>query len=140
MNPQDAFDRLKNQFVLKDSDFYFLDLIPLIKIIWADGRNQESELQILYKFVIEHVAYLDQQAGVRAITVEHANDFLDRFAHQKPSDRLLDELLTISVLLDSDKQHTRRRTILEYCLDIAAACTTEYPFDLRGRIIQEEIF
>ena len=61
MNPQDAFDRLKNQFVLKDSDFYFLDLIPLIKIIWADGRNQESELQILYKFVIEHVAYLAQR-------------------------------------------------------------------------------
>jgi hypothetical protein len=64
MNAQNEFESLKSQFFLKDADFYFLDLIPLIEVIWADGDNQEAELKILYKFIIEHIAYLDKQAGL----------------------------------------------------------------------------
>ena len=78
MNTQNEFDRLKNQFSLKDADFYFLDLIPLIKVIWADGRNQKGELKILYKFVTEHISYLDQQAGLQFVTIEQANDSIRR--------------------------------------------------------------
>ncbi len=138
MNIQNEFDRLKSQFSLKDSDFYFLDLIPLIKIIWADGKNQQSELKILYKFVIEHIAYLDQQAGLRVINSEQANDFLDRFAHQKPSDELLNELQAIYVMYLETNAHPRQQTIMEYCLDIAAACASQYPYEMHERIMQDE--
>ena len=138
MNTQNEFERLKNQFSLKDADFYFLDLIPLIKVIWADGHNQKAELKILYKLVIEHIAYLDRQSGVRPVTIEQANDFLDRFAHHKPSDELLNELQAISAISNKSKDHSRQLTILEYCMDIAAACTTKYPYEMHERITQEE--
>ena len=138
MNIQNEFERLKNQFSLKDADFYFLDLIPLIKVIWADGHNQKAELKILYKLVIAHIAYLDQQSGVRSVTIEQANDFLDRFAHHKPSGELLNELQAISAMSSKSKDQSRQLTILEYCMDIAAACTTKYPYDMHERVTQEE--
>lgn len=70
-----------------------------------------------------------------AVSIEDANAFLNRFAHNRPSARLLAELRsTVSRALPAQ----RHSTIFEYCLDIAAACTTQYPYGLRHRIIDEE--
>ena len=138
MNRQDAFERLKVNFKLKDSDFYFLELLPLIQMLWADGKNQAGELKILYKYVVEHIAYLDRKAGIKTITTQDANDFLDRFAHSRPSPQLLNELQEITSLTDTSQDIPRQKTILEYCLDIAAACTTGYPYKPQDRIMLEE--
>ncbi len=131
MNQQDIFEQLKNNFDLNDSDFYFLDLIPLIEMIWADGINQEGELKLLYNFVIEHVAMLDH-----SISVADANSFLDRFAHKKPDTRLIKELMRL--FLNKNGNVQKHQTILEYCMDIAAACTTQYPFEMQQRVMQKE--
>lgn len=71
------------------------------------------------------------------VTVEDANDFLNRFAHNKPSPRLLKELskLAVSAVSRSDR---RKITLLEYCLDTAAACVTRYPYQFRDRVMQSE--
>ena len=138
MNAQEKFDQLKTEFNLKDSDFYFLDLIPLICMIWADGDNQDPELQILYHFVIKHIAYLDKEAGIHVVSTDDATDFLDRFAHSKPSSRLLDELRSIAVDSDRKTFEAVKKTVFDYCLDIAAACVTQYPYDIRGRILDSE--
>ena len=138
MSPRSMFDQLMVEFNLKSADFYLLPIIPLIKTIWVDGKNQEGELRILYKFVIEHIAYLDQEAGLQVVTIDDANDFLDRFAHQQPSARLINELNTIVRHADYKSFNERKNTIFEYCLDIAAACVTQYPYKLRDRILQEE--
>lgn len=135
MSPQYAFDQLMNEFNLRPADFYFLDLIPLIEIIWADGDNQPGELRILYNFLIEHIAFLDRITGIQAISIEDANAFLDRFAHNRPSPRLLTELRSIVAKAVPAHRHS---TIFEHCLDIAAACTTQYPYGLRDRIIDQE--
>ncbi len=134
MNLQHSFERLKSEFNLKDTDFYFLDLIPLIEMLWADGMNQEGELKILYNFVIEHIAKLDQLSETSVISVADANSFLDRFAHQRPDPQLVEELMA----LFHGKSGSDRRTILNYCMDIAAACTTHYPFGLQERVMREE--
>ncbi|WAK01202.1 hypothetical protein [Methylobacter sp. YRD-M1] len=123
------------EFNLRPADFYFLDLIPLIEIIWADGDNQPGELRILYNFLIEHIAFLDRIAGIQVVSPKDADAFLDRFAHNRPSPRLLTELR--SIVFKAVPAH-RHSSIFEYCLDIAAACTTRYPFGLRDRIIDEE--
>jgi hypothetical protein len=138
MNKQQAFERLAVEFNLKPADFYFLDLIPLIEMIWADGRNQPAELNILYKFAIEHIAYLDRQAGVQALGSDDANDFLERFALHRPPPGLLAELRRITASSEIGGNNPRSGTILEYCLDIAAACTTHYPFSLRQRVMENE--
>lgn len=135
MSPQHAFDQLMAEFNLRPADFYFLDLIPLIEIIWADGQNQPGELRILYHFLIEHIAFLDRIAGIQAVSIDDANAFLDRFAHNRPPARLLQEL---RVIASTSLSEPRRSTVFEYCLDIAAACTTQYPYGLRDRIIDEE--
>jgi len=138
MSIQDHFEQLQSQYSLKDADFYFLDLIPLINIIWADDHNQENELKLLYKFVIEHISHLDQQAELHVVTIEQANDFLDRFAHQKPHTELLNELQVISTMACKDKDPAKKESIFQYCLDIAAACTTRYPYGPHERICQSE--
>lgn len=135
---QNAFELLAEEFELKPSDYYFLDLIPLIAMIWADGENQPAELALLYQFTIEHIAHLDRAAGLPLITVEDANDFLERFAHRRPPQRLLDALDEWVVDPVSSHDAERSLSILRYCLDIAAACTTQYPYPLRGRIVESE--
>ncbi len=133
MDSQYRFEQLAAEFDLKAADYYLLDLIPLIEMMWMDGKNQEGELKILYQFVLEHLAYLDQVAGVQVISIAEANDFLDRFAHHKPPQRLLTALHKF-VAQEKGVAESRKHEILEYCLDIAAACVTHYPYDIRDRI------
>jgi len=133
MNTQYIFDQLAQEFDLKSVDYYFLDLIPLIEMMWMDGKNQEGELKILYQFVLEHIAYLDQVVGAQVITAEDANDFLERFAHNKPSSKLLTELHHFITQIKGVPE-PRKMDILEYCLDISAACVTQYPYNIRDRI------
>ena len=133
MDRQQLFEQLAREFDLKPADFYFLDLIPLIEMMWMDGKNQASELNILYQFVLEHISYLDQAAGAQILTVEDANDFLDRFAHSKPPQKLLMELHNIITQEKGVAEH-RKMDILEYCLDISAACVVHYPYGIRERI------
>lgn len=138
MNRQAVFEQLAREFDLKPTDFYFLDLIPLIEMIWADGQNQHAELDILYKFTIEHIAYLDRQAGVQAISIDDANDFLERFAQHRPPPKLLRELRKLAISTPAGEKSPRNRTILQYCMDIAAACTTHYPYALHQRVMEDE--
>lgn len=138
MNKQQAFDALACECDLKPADFYFLELIPLIEMIWADGHNQPAELALLYKFTIEHMSRLDRDSGIPFATVDEANDFLDRFAHQRPSPLLLEKLRELALQPATSTDVSRRRNILEYCMDIAAACTTRYPFGFRERIMESE--
>jgi len=138
MDIQKEFDLLARDFDLKEADFYFLNLIPLIEVMWADGQNQDAELALLYKYTIEHIANVDRSSGSSIITVDDANDFLDRFAHQKPPAELLQRLRELVVhALDKDKADNQQ-TMMEYCMDIAAACTTRYPFGLQERITRNE--
>ena len=137
MDRQLQFEQLAREFDLKPADFYFLDLIPLIEVMWMDGKNQAGELKILYQFVLEHIAYIDQAAGTQILTVEDANDFLDRFAHNKPPQKLLTELHHIVTQEEGVVEH-RKMDILEYCLDISAACVIKYPYGIRDRVQRDE--
>ena len=137
MDKRELFEQLAEEFDLKPADFYFLELIPLIEVMWLDGKNQESELNILYQFVVEHIAYIDQAAGAQVLTVKDANDFLGRFAHQKPPQKLLTGLHNIIAKENGVTEH-RKMNILEYCLDISAACVVHYPYGLRERIRHDE--
>ncbi len=137
MDKQQQFEQLAREFDLKPADFYFLDLIPLIEVMWMDGKNQPGELKILYQFVLEHIVYIDQAAGSQVLTVEDANDFLDRFAHQRPAQELLTELHNI-VAREAGIAEQRKMDVLEYCLDISAACVIHYPYGIRERVRCDE--
>ena len=143
MNRQDELEILIRDFGLKSIDVQFFDLIPLIEVMWADGKNQEPKLNLLYQFTIEHIARLDRSAGIRTVSVEDANNFLDRFAHRRPPPELLKRLRDFvfdrdQEQPDQDAVRHRNETMLDYCLDIAAACVPRYPYGMHDRIIREE--
>lgn len=136
MTTQADFESIKAEFNLKDADFYFLDLIPLIQVIWADGMNQEGELKLLYKFVIEHISHLDKVHGMQRVSVEDAYDFLERFADREPDPQLMERLL--ASFMGTRPTPEKRKEIMDYCLDIAAAANTHYPCELQERVMQSE--
>ncbi|SMG65898.1 hypothetical protein BMETH_422_3 [methanotrophic bacterial endosymbiont of Bathymodiolus sp.] len=68
--------------------------------------------------------------GAMLLTVKDANDFLDRFAHHKPPQKLLTELHNI-VAKEAGVIEQRKMNILEYFLDISAACVEHHPYGIR---------
>ena len=135
---------LIQRFNLKEKDIYMLDLIPLIEMIWADNKNQVPELQLLYEFTIKHVAEICNVMGnENLLTADDANDFIDRFAHNRPDPKLLKALREMAIQFrqqgnNKKIQQDKQQTMLNYCMDIAAACVEIYPYDLHERIMDNE--
>lgn len=132
------------QYHLEEQHVYLLELIPLIKMIWADGQNQVAEVAILKRFTMNHLATLSaRNAGVLPITVETTNMFLDRFLNIEPAKEMLDDLSKICanrLRNHSDLEYSRQRAqdIINFCIDIAAACAADYPYEYDERIIEQE--
>lgn len=131
--------QLMRDYDLKPSDLYLLNLMPLIEMIWVDGRNQPAELRLLHTYAIEYLARLNRHSeGIEVISIEAVNDFLERFAHQKPSPKLVRELRLLAIerlkQQSGPEAENERERVLFACLDIAAACTDSrlYP------VIREE--
>jgi hypothetical protein len=135
---------LEDEHGLSGGYIYLLELVPLIEMMWADGKNQDGEVRIVYDYALKHLADLSRDAaGEEILTVEEVNEFLDRFVHQRPSPTLLKRLrqLARSVICEEDGKATHKRraqTILEQCLDIAAAAVTHYPYGSDERFMREE--
>ncbi len=142
MNEAQALSRLVTTYGLKDGDLYFLDLIPLVEMVWADGHNQEAELRILEAFARRHLEELNGLLGYQAVTEQDLERFMERFVRHRPPQALLTELRTIACRRvrrrSSQEMADQAERILEYCIDIAAACVTRYPYGLRERIMAEE--
>ncbi|HEB78075.1 MAG TPA: hypothetical protein ENI90_06085 [Methylothermaceae bacterium] len=134
--------RLFEAHGLRDGDLFFLDLIPLVEMIWADGYNQEGEIRILEDCARRHMAELNQLLGHQVVTKRHLRDFLQRFVHRRPSPALLAELRQIAChrlrRRARSGQADKAREVLDQCIDIAAACVTRYPYGLRERIMERE--
>jgi hypothetical protein len=56
-----------------------LAVVPLIEVVWADGRVDEKERAV----VLEHA----KKQGIQPGSIEH--DLLERWLHQRPGDDLL---------------------------------------------------
>jgi hypothetical protein len=125
---------------LHSKTVYLLELIPLIEMIWADGKNQQKEISILQDFTIRHLANLSNAAeGLEVISVEEANSFIDYFMKERPSDELLADLKGLAMQkLEAELSSNSREMIIEYCMDIAAACVTEYPYSSSERVQAQE--
>jgi hypothetical protein len=132
-----------NSFGITGKDVYFIDYIPLIEMIWADGEPQQGEMDIFYDFLEKHVMHLNKMAGYNAFKLEDAVEFVSGFFKERPSPEILKslrELAAHSGLFqeDSKKRASFEKSLLAVCLDIAASCVTEYPYGLNERFNNEE--
>jgi hypothetical protein len=117
---------------------YLIDIIPLIEMIWADGKAQESEIEILEDFLRKHVERINALADHEVLTLENARDFILRFLRRRPDPELLSTLrsLVAPVRLstsDPERNAAIRDSLLAACLDIAASAVVEYPYGLGER-------
>lgn len=123
-----AVQELKG-YGIHGTDVYLLDIIPLFEMIWADGEMQGSERELLEQFMRQHVAHINRLAGSTVVTPEDAAKFLARFTSERPEPRLLETLRSLvpaASLSSSDagSREKRRQAMLQWCLDIGAACAS----------------
>jgi hypothetical protein len=142
MSRHDALAKLAS-FGIEGSDVYLIDVMPLLEMVWADGRVQHEELQILDSFLRGHVKNVNELAGETVITFEQAQEFTRRFLDVRPDPALLGLLRRIVPLVSVQNEGGvmsvhRRRAMLDFCLDIGAACVAEYPHGDRERFCREE--
>jgi hypothetical protein len=142
MSRHEALAKLAS-FGIEGSDVYLIDVMPLLEMIWADGRVQPEELQLLDTFLRAHVKNVNDLAGESVITFDQANHFARRFLTERPDPALLGLLRRIVPLVASQNENgvmsmARRRTMLDFCLDIGAACVAEYPHGDHERFCREE--
>lgn len=124
-------------------DVYFIDYIPLIEMIWADGEPQQGEINIFYDFLEKHVAHLNKMAGYSAFRLEEAVEFVSGFLKERPSAEVLKTLRSLSkhnglFKKDSKKRASFEKSLLATCLDIGASCVTKYPYGLHERFNTDE--
>ncbi len=141
---QQAIEDLR-QYGITDSQVYLIDLIPLIEIIWADGKVQPGELAILDKYLQDHVRRINRLAGYEILTPGQARTFIDRFLNQRPDPALLKNLRSLvnAVRLntsDSEANAAVRDCLLAACIDIAASSVRQYPYGLGDRFNPAEKF
>lgn len=127
---QQAINKLR-QYGIENEDVYLIDFIPLIKIMWADGIIQKSELQIFNEYVKKHVAHINEVAGYKIMTISKAKKFINRFLNKNEQD---EELLNTLLFLikpvrlstsDSNYNESVRNSILSFCIDIASSAVKE---------------
>jgi len=132
------------KYQFEESHLYLLELIPLIEMIWADGRNQEAEIKLLYRFTIEHLSRTSREdSEVGIVSEADLNHFINRFLSKAPDPNMLKDLRE-ACLLKLEKTPSlnqaldSKEAIIDYCMDIAAACVKTYPYKFDERIVKQE--
>jgi len=139
---EEILEKLKF-FGITGKDVYFIDYIPLIEMIWADGQPQQGEMDLFYGFLEKHVAHLNKMAGYSAFNLEDAAQFVAGFFKERPSPEMLKALRQLAVHAglfqeDSKKRAQFEKSLLALCLDIGASCVTNYPYGLHERFNADE--
>lgn len=133
----EAIEKLRT-FGIADEDVYLVDVIPLIEMIWADGKTQDKEVALLDLFVSRHVERINRRAAHAVVSAAKGHEFTRRFLDRRPDPKLLSELRSLVApvrLANSADPHTGvfRDSMLAACLDIASSSVTQYPFAAEDR-------
>jgi hypothetical protein len=117
---------------------YLIDLIPLIEILWADGKAQEGELKLFEEHLRKQVRRINELAGTVVIDYIQAAEFVGRFLQERPDPALLKTLRSLIVPVrlsssDAKENHDLAQSLLQQCLDIASSAVTKYPYGIHDR-------
>ena len=139
---EEILEQLK-PFGITGKDVYFIDYIPLIEMIWADGQPQQGEMDIFYDFLEKHVNHLNKMAGYEAFQLEDAVQFVGGMLKERPSLEMLKTLRKLAAKAGLFQEDARKRaqfekSLLAICLDIGASCVTKYPYGLHERFNADE--
>jgi len=139
---RDALNALRRYGIVGEQ-VYLIDLLPLIEIMWADGRTQKGEIAVLENYIERHVEYVNRHAGCQVLSFQMAKTFAEQFIKERPSPDLMKTLRDFIKpvrLSGADRQDNERlrSSLLSACMDIASSSVTRYPYDFDERFNQEE--
>lgn len=137
MDRQDVLHRLEHEFGLPRESIFFLHLVPLIEVLWADGKSQKAEQALVYEYSMTLQRAWAREAGSEVISDQALHDFFTRFLLRNENADTLRELrqllLAMPVCADGAPELSMQ-TVLDYCMDIAASAVTHYPYGLHDRV------
>ncbi len=122
--------------------FQFLWLMPIIEVMWADGRCQKEEIEVLFQYVDRFVKLVNRD--VPQITTERARRFflplLEASAVNDPDKRaglarLVDQIIHDVV---APAHQDKRLHLFHVCAEVAAAALADMADEPQRRISQEE--
>lgn len=139
---QEALEQLRC-YGIEGPQVYLIDFIPLIEMLWADGKEQIGEIVLLSEYINQHVEHLNEMAGHEVITMERARAFVAKFLEERPDPELLRTLRSFiaPVRLSSSDQAANdalRGSLMAACMDIASSCVVHYPFGGHERFTLDE--
>lgn len=131
------------RFGITGAQIYLIDLIPLMEMIWADGKAQDAEVSILADFLKKHVKHINTMAGYEALSLDAAKAFVTKFLEKRPDPQLLATLRSFIAPVrlatsDPDKRERLKASLLAACLDIASSSVSDYPYGLHDRFNPDE--
>lgn len=137
-----AIEELR-KYGIKGPQVYLIDIIPLIEMIWADGRVQKGEIDVLDDYLEKHVNHINKLAGYDILNLEDAEKFVSLFLKKRPNGDLLKTLRSFIAPVrlsssDTDLCNIFRESLLAACLDIASSAVTDYPYKLNDRFNPQE--
>lgn len=132
-----------SKFKITQHQIYFIDLVLLCEMAWADGKIQTAERDILFNYLRHHVESINRLAGCTIVEYREAKDFVSDYLDERPDPMLLETIREViaAVRIDNKEPSVAEKTrldILNACLDIAASSVTEYPYGLKERFTSEE--
>lgn len=127
-----------SRYGITGAQIYLIDLIPLIEMIWADGKAQEGEIAILENYLQAHIKRINEMAGHEALNADVARGFVKHFLRNRPDPSLLKTLRSLITPVrlsssDTEANTDLRESLLAACLDIASSSVREYPYGLGER-------
>jgi hypothetical protein len=137
MTRQEALAEL-GRYGIHGSYIYLIDVVPLIEMIWADGKIQDIEVAVFNYYLSQHIENINGVAGYPVLTLEEAQTFISIFLEERPNPEYLRALrgLIPAIRLSSPQADENKATwefIISGCLDIASSAVPSYPYELTER-------
>lgn len=135
--------KMLGRYGIKQHQIYFIDLILLCEMAWADGKIQKAEHDILFCYLDHHVNSINRLAGTKILEYQDAREFISSFLNNRPDPELLSTIRQVIPAIRIENKEPQvveqtRRDILNACLDIAASSVTHYPYGMKERFTTEE--
>jgi hypothetical protein len=117
------------QYGITGPYIYLVDIIPLIEMIWADGKVQGAEVGVLRNYVSAIVKRINAACGSTALSMEQAGAFVKQFLVRRPNPELLRRLRALVTVVSfrncqSDKARDLKESLLAACIGIAESASS----------------
>ncbi|MCK0162358.1 hypothetical protein [Marinobacter sp. S6332] len=150
--PQYRFAALLSQYDFPSSLIYLAPVLPIVQVMWADGKNQMPERDKLHVIIQSHRKALSELAGGLQVVSQEDIDLFDQaFIANEPDMSTLqaftdqaNELLQSKVEngMEENESLYQRDRLLHACMEIAATCPAHVVIAddemLAQRIVEEE--